>query len=525
MKLDPLTFRRFLEDAVDEVPDAPLLIWNDHEVSYREFNDHVNRAARAWHLLGVSRGDRVAFMADNKPEFLYAWLGLAKIGATLVAINTGFKSDETRYLLEHSQSTFALVDQAYAEVIRTASADLASLTAVYSLQEGGDFPHFGALMAAAEPVAPEVEVQPDDVMSFIYTSGTTGKPKAVMQPQRNFVYTGQAYPVWMGMEKGDRIYACLPLFHINSQAYSTMGAIGARGAIVLAPRFSASKFWRDIKRHRVAVFNFIGAMTLILSKKEEEPDDRDHAVKVAYGVPALPGDVRELLETRYAMKIVSGFGMSETTFGLLEPFDESRRAGAMGFPRHHPDPSVQRTEAKVVDPDGNEVPVGETGELILRGPALMLGYFNDPEKTEEALRDGWLHTGDMARQEADGQFFFVDRIKDIVRRRGENVSSLEVEDVINKHPGVLESAVIGVPSELTDEDLLVFLVPRPGVNLNFAEIGDWAEARLARFKVPRYYQEIDRLPKTPTQKIEKHLLRKGINLEKGFDREFSAQRA
>ncbi len=525
MKLDPLTFRRFFEDAVDEVPDAPLLIWEDRVVSYRQFDEQVNRSARAWHELGVTRGDRVAFMADNKPEFLYAWLGLAKIGATLVAINTGFKADETRYLLEHSQSRFALTDHAYDAVIRAASEGLGTLTAIYSFQEDGDYPYFGALMAGAEPVAPEVEVQPDDVMSFIYTSGTTGKPKAVMQPQRNFVYTGQAYPVWMGMEKGDRIYACLPLFHINSQAYSMMGAIGARGAIVLAPRFSASKFWSDIKRHRVAVFNFIGAMTLILSKKEVEPDDRDHAVKVAYGVPALPGDVRDELEKRYAMKIVSGFGMSETTFGLLEPFDDRRRAGAMGFPRHHPDPTVARTEAKVVDADGNEVPVGETGELILRGPALMLGYFNDPQKTAEALRDGWLYTGDMARQEADGQFFFVDRIKDIVRRRGENVSSLEVEDVISKHPDVMECAVIGVPSELTDEDLLVFIVPRNGVAVDFAALGDWAEERLARFKVPRYYQEIDRLPKTPTQKIEKHVLRKNVNLEKGYDRELSAKRA
>ncbi|MBL0922544.1 MAG: AMP-binding protein, partial [Phycisphaerales bacterium] len=167
---------------------------------------------------------------------------------------------------------------------------------------------------------------------------TTGKPKAVMHSQRNFVLTGQSYPAWMGMERGDRIYACLPLFHINSQAYSTMGAIGARGAIVLVPRFSASRFWSDIKRHRVAVFNFIGAMTLILSKKEPEPGDTDHVVKVAYGVPALPGDLRDELEARYGMRIVSGFGMSETTFGLLEPFAERRRAGSMGFPRPHPDP-------------------------------------------------------------------------------------------------------------------------------------------------------------------------------------------
>lgn len=522
VEYEPLTFRRFFEDGVAEVPDEPLLIWNDEHVTYRDFDEQVNRAARVWHDLGVRRGDHVAFMADNKPEFLYAWLGLAKIGATLVAINTGFRAAETHYLLEHSECRFAIVDERYTEVLQAASNGVSTLQAVYCFQPDSEFPHFGELTAAAEAVAPEIRVSPEDVMSLIYTSGTTGKPKAVMQPQRTFVLTGQAYPAWMRMERGDRIYACLPLFHINSQAYSMMGAIGARGAIVLAPRFSASRFWGDIKRHRVAVFNFIGAMTLILSKKKHEPDDRDNFVKVAYGVPALPGELRGQLEERYGMTIVSGFGMSETTFGLLEPFDDTRRPGAMGFPRHHPDPAVKRTEARVVAPDGTELPDGESGELVLRGPATMLGYFHDEARTAEALRDGWLWTGDMARKGSDGQYFFVDRIKDIVRRRGENVSSLEVEDVINDHPDVLESAVIGVPSEFTDEDLLAFIVPCAGRDPDLAAIGDWVDRRLARFKVPRYYQRINALPKTPTQKVEKHRLRADVDLTKGHDRDVAA---
>ena len=523
--LEALTVRRFLEDAVAEVPDEPLLIWEDQHISYREFDDHANQAANIWQTLGVRRGDHVAFMADNKPEFLYAWFGLAKLGATLVAINTGFKDVETRYILEHSQARFALIDRDYAQVLTRASVGLEGLIGIFSFQGGATYPHFGALAAGASTTAPESDVAADDVVSFIYTSGTTGKPKAVMQSNKNYVLTGQAYPAWMGMEKGDRIYACLPLFHINSQAYSMMGAIGARGAIALVPRFSASKFWGDIRRHKVAVFNFIGAMTLILSKKEYADDDLDNNVKVAYGVPALPGELRDELERRYGMKVVSGFGMSETTFGLLEPFDERRRPGAMGFPRHHPDPTVQRTEAAIVDEDGNFLGDNEVGEMVFRGPALMLGYFNDPERTAEALRDGWLYTGDMARREPDGQYYFVDRKKDIVRRRGENVSSLEVEDVINDHPSVMESAVIGVPSELTDEELLVFIVARDGVELNFAEIGNWANDRLARFKVPRYYRQIDALPKTLTQKISKHLLRDRVgDLTEGFDRDAAEQR-
>ncbi len=522
MDLEGLTVGRFLAEAVAEVPDEPLLIWKEARISYREFDEQANRAANVWHDLGVRRGDHVAFMVDNKPEFLYAWFGLAKLGATLVAINTGFKEQETRYILEHSQAKYALIDDDFAGVVADSVDELAGLNAVYSMQPGGAFPYFGELVAKAGTVAPSAQVRADDPVSFIYTSGTTGKPKAVMQSQKNFVLTGQAYPHWMGMERGDRIYACLPLFHINSQAYSMMGAIGARGAIVLAPRFSASQFWQDIRRHKVAVFNFIGAMTLILSKKEYADDDLENDVKVAYGVPALPGELREELERRYGMKVVSGFGMSETTFGLLEPFDERRKAGAMGFPRHHPDPDVPRTEAAVVDEQGNPLSDNEVGELVLRGPAHMLGYFNDPERTAEALRDGWLYTGDMARRDTDGQYYFVDRKKDIVRRRGENVSSLEVENVINHHPAVLESAVIGVPSELTDEELMVFIVARDVVELDFAAIGDWAAERLARFKVPRFYRQIDALPKTSTQKIAKHLLRASLDdPSKGYDRDLA----
>ena len=248
---------------------------------------------------------------------------------------------------------------------------------------------------------------------------------------------------------------------------------------------------------------------MILSKSTPTPEDRDHCVRVAYGVPALPHEVRLQVEERFGLACVSGFGMSETTYGLLEPIDGERVPGSMGVPRSHPDPSVPRTEAKIVDEDGAEVPRGTVGELTLRNPALMLGYFKDPEKTAEALVDGWLRTGDSAYQDEQGRFYFVDRMKDIVRRRGENVSSLEVEMVINRHPDVLESAVIGVPSDLTDEELCAFVVARPGHTVDPASVVDWCDEHLAAFKVPRYVEEIDVLPKTPTAKPEKHRLRSG----------------
>jgi crotonobetaine/carnitine-CoA ligase len=509
MNLNALNVRSFLESAVAKNPDAPFLIFEDLVETYAEFNAHVDRAAAYWHQIGVRKGDRVAFMAGNSPEFMHAWIGLAKIGAVLVAVNTGFKFSEASYLVEHSESRFALIDPAHAPLFERILEAVPSLSDVFTIGATEGFDDFVAAAAACENAVPKVELHGDDLVSLIYTSGTTGRPKGVMQTHRNYVMTGQAYPAWMHMEKGDRIYACLPLFHINSQAYSTMGAIGAEGAIVLAPRFSASRFWPDVRKHGVTVFNFIGAMTVILSKSEPSPDDRNHSVRVAYGVPALPAEVRAEIEDRFGLACISGFGMSETTYGLLEPVDAERRPGSMGLPRSHPDPSVPRTEVKIVDADGNELPPGQIGELLVRNAAMMLGYFKDPDKTAEALVDGWLHTGDSAWMDEDGWFYFVDRVKDIVRRRGENVSSLEVEMVINQHPDVLEAAVIGVPSDLTDEELCAFVVPQPGRTVDPAAIVAWCDDNLAAFKVPRFVETVEALPKTPTAKIEKHRLRSG----------------
>lgn len=498
--LERLNVRDFLEEAEADAPDAPFLIFtgDDREWTYRESRALIGQAAAAWHHLGVRKGDRVAFMVDNSPEFIWAWLGLAQIGGILVAVNTGFKSAEAGYLVTDSAAKFVLVDDEYRGVIQQAQAGASVLAT-------GEF---AALAAGDLAPAPRADLGGDDVISLIYTSGTTGNPKGVMQTHRNFVLTGQAYIDWMQMAPGERIYACLPLFHINSQAYSTMAAIAARGALVLAPRFSASRFWPEVRRHHVTVFNFIGAMAMILTKSEPSPDDADNDVRIAYGVPALAPEIVDEIERRFGLLCISGFGMSETTFGLLEHLGEPRKLGSMGTPRQHPDPSVPPTLVKVADEHGNEVARGTTGELLIKNAAMMKGYFGLPEKTAETLVDGWLHTGDSAYEDEDGYFWFVDRMKDIVRRRGENVSSLEVERTIARHPGIAEAAVIGVPAELSDEDLLVFVVPREGVQqVTPDEVFGWAADNLAPFKVPTYLRFVDALPKTPTAKVQKEKLR------------------
>jgi carnitine-CoA ligase len=504
--LQTLNVRDFWEEAVRRAPESTFLIHGEEQVSYREFNRRVDQAASAWSHLGVRRGDRVAFMLENRPEFLQCWLGLAKIGGILVAINTRWQSTEVEYFLTLSEPRFGLVTEQFRAVFRSAMGEESTLEQVLTFGDDVHFADFGALLIESAGDVPRIELKASDVISFISTSGTTGRPKAVMQTHGNYVLTGEGYAGWVELQSTERIYLCLPLFHINSQAYTVMGAIAARGAIVLVERFSASRFWSDMNRYRVNVFNHIGSMLVVLMKRDPDPRERGHAVRLTYGGPALPGPTRIQVEERFGFTVISGIGMSETTFGLIEPLHQARRSGSLGTVRQHPDPRI-RNEARVVDDGGHDVPAGQVGELLFRSPVQMKGYYRDPEQTAATIRDGWLYTGDLVRQDTDGYFYFIDRKKDIIRVRGENVASSEVEQVLADHPEVEEASVVGVPSDLTDEDIAAFVVARPGSEPTPDALVEWCRARLASFKVPRHVWIVPTLPKTETLRTEKHRLR------------------
>jgi crotonobetaine/carnitine-CoA ligase len=505
-----LNVRDFLEDAVRRVPDRPFVVTREGQLTYAEFDDRVNRTAAAWASLGVRKSDRIAFLAENSVEFLVAWFGLAKLGAIAVAINTRYTAHEVADLVDLSRP---LVLLASPSLLETARAGAGSVP-VLPLDE------LGRLADGAGTAFDRPPLAADDVVSFIFTSGTTGRSKAVMQTHGNFVLTGQAYPTWLELEEGTRFYCCLPLFHVNAQAYSTMGTIGNAGTLILAERFSASRFWEDVRTHRANVVNYIGAMIAILMQRDPSPEERDHELRYAYGAPKFPEPRLREIEERFGITLISGFGMSETTFGLVESIHH-RPPGSVGKPRLHPDRRLTN-EVRIVDDDGVEVGPGEVGEIVIRNAMIMKGYFEDPERTAEAIRDGWLYTGDYGKRDAEGYFYFVDRKKDIVRRRGENVSSLEVELVLMSHPAVEEAAVVGVPAELTDEEVLAFVVPREGCAPDPAELVAWCAKRLADFKVPRYVQLIESLPKTPTQKVEKVKLREAADPQAWYDREAAA---
>lgn len=495
-----LTIPSLLRRRVEAQADKPFLHFEDRVWTYAQFSVEVGRAARGLGRLGVGRGDRVVLFLPNSPDFLFMWFALAFLRAIAVPINTGFRPAEVAYPLAHCEPSLVVAAEGLREVLEQAIEESkVKCPVVWVGAQGLEFVDSGG----GWPDGPHPE--PDDVSCFIYTSGTTGRPKAVMQTQRNYVLTGEGFARWLRIGPEDRLMALLPLFHINAQAYSTMGAMAAGAGLALLERFSLSRFWEQARRYRATEVNLIGSMLLMLWKQPVLPEDRRHDVRILYGAPA-PREICRAFEQRFGVAVVEGFGMSECTYGLIQPLDGPRKPGAMGRPRKLPARGILN-DVRIVDAEGRDCPPGAPGELLLRNAVMMAGYYKDPERTAEALRGGWLHTGDIAYRDEEGDFFFVDRKKELIRRRGENISPAEVEAVLNSHPAVAEAAVIGVPSEFSEEDVVACVVLKERASAAPDDLRQWCAARLAPFKVPTTWRFLDALPKTSTQKVQKEALR------------------
>ncbi len=498
--MDDLTISRLLQARVKALPEEPFLSFEDRTWTYGGFGREVARTARGLRALGVGPGGRVALLLPNCPEFLFVWFALAHLRAIAVPINTAFRPSEVAYPLAHSEPSLVVAAEGLRETVEAAMAE-ASLACpvVWAGAHGLE------LGDPADPWPDPKAAEPEDVSCFIYTSGTTGRPKAVMQTQRNYVLTGEGFARWLRLRRDDRVMALLPLFHINAQAYSTMGALAAGASLILLERFSVSQFWEQARRYRATEVNVIGSMLLMLWKEPPSLRDREHEVRALYCAPA-PREVCRQFEERFGVAVIEGFGMSECTFGLIQPLDGPRKPGGMGRPRDLPERGIAN-EVRVVGAEGHDCPPGVPGELIIRNAVMMAGYYKDPERTAEALHDGWLWTGDLAARDADGEFFFVGRKKELIRRRGENISPAEVEAVLNSHPAVHEAAVIGVPSAFTEEDVVACVVLRNAGSVTAEDLRAWCAGRLAPFKVPTDWRFLDALPKTSTQKVRKEVLR------------------
>jgi carnitine-CoA ligase len=495
------TIPRLLAAAADRDPDGTWLRTDDLAMSFGEAARRVGGLAEVLRSSGIRRGDLVMTTARTTPPYLLCWLALASLGAVTVPVNPRSAPAELAGLARQTEPRALITDAGLAELVNGA--------AVGGTLELGVLDADALLAAAAGRDAaslPDV-ASPDDVAAMIPTSGTTGRSKLVMQTHRAYAMAGEGFPFWMELTAGDRLMTSLPLFHINAPAYSVMGSLACGAGLVLLPRFSASGFLDAARRHGATEFNAIGAMLEILMRQPPQPDDADSPLRLCYTGPAPERERHLEIERRFGIRIVVGYAMSESPYGLIWARG-SRPYGTLGSVRQHPVLGVVN-EARVVSGDGTVLGPGETGEIELRNPVLTPGYWGMPEETAALFDGGWLRTGDLVTVGGDGTYTFVGRQKEVLRRRGENLSPLEVEEVLEAHPAVLECAVVGVESDLSEEEVKAFVVPADGAAVDFGELRAFAAGRLAAFKVPRYWQLIGELPRTPTARLAKHRLPAG----------------
>ena len=492
---------RLLARRAAEHDERSFVTFDGESWSYARLEVQSRRVAAALRARGVRPGDRVAMLMSNSLEFLAVFFGIAAAGAVSVPVNTASIGEGLHYTLAHSGASGLVVDAALVEGLARLDPlpELRWRVVVDHRLPGEDrLPELDRNPAAD----PHPDPGPLDAMSIIYTSGTTGPPKGVVLSHASYLNTGRYFAKHYGLGPDDVLHTCLPLFHCNAQQCSVLPALVCGGSVALNGRFSLGSFWRWIDDSGATITNLLGSMLALLAKREPEP--RERATRLRFmAVAPVPEALHRPLERRFGVQIVEGYGLTETgTMACKNPVADTR-SGTIGIALDH-------NEVAVVDPEGVECPPGVVGEIVTRSRvpgAFMTGYFNDQQRTAEALRGGWFHTGDAGYRREDGYHVFVDRIKDTIRRRGENVSSFLVEKAIMAHPDVLEAAAIGVPSELTEEDVKIVVRARPGSGLRPAEVVSWGRQRLAEFEVPRYVEFRDDLPRTETGRIHKYKLR------------------
>ncbi|MGR9235200.1 crotonobetaine/carnitine-CoA ligase [Rhizobium leguminosarum] len=497
------TLKGLFDSRASIGPHRPLLGFGQTDYSWQTFARTVELAAAMLHTRGVGKGDRVAIVATNSDAHVILLFALSRLGAAMVPLNPNFGVAELSYILSHSDVRGVLVTEATLPTVQTALDQRNFRPWLLRLDgaENGANWFDGAVSEVHAPVHGE----PDDTCLIIYTSGTTGLPKGVMHSQRNYVTCAEVASGRTAVQPDDKVLIILPFFHVNALFYS-LGSIFAAGASgVILPRFSASTFWDSVVQTRATHVNIIEAVGNILQKRPREEFRPQHRLRVVYGVRAA--FVRTFHDEFGIPTLVTGFGMTECPGVLCNPLRGPEKPGSVGILGSHPDTSRPSTRARVVDDEGNDIPNGQVGELWLDSPTLMQGYFRDEVHTKAAFRDGWFMTGDLVRRDDDGYFYFVSRKKDIIRRRGENISGAELDRVIGEHPGVYEAAAIAVPAELGEDEILAAVVLKKDVELQAGDIASWCREHLAPMKVPRYVLFLDELPHTATHKVAKAQLR------------------
>lgn len=520
-----LTIPSVLDAQAAERPDQPLLVIDDEPSTYQDMRERSFAAANVLHNLGVRSGERVALFMGTSLDWVALWFGISRLGAVAVPVNTAYRGDFLARQLADSATAVVAVDEALADRVLSVAGEVPSLRTLLvrpgtaggesSLSVGGLAPGSGDLPVATASTALLNTAERGQLpagaggtasawnrpAAIFYTSGTTGRSKGAVATEHYLLTAAQTMVDLWRLEPGEVVYAPLPLFHLSAIG-SVLGPMLAGGTGVLDRAFSVSATWDQVRRYRAAGIALAGAMVTMLWNLPPDPADADVPLRFISAAP-VPKELYEGIERRWDCRIVTCYGLSEAFPLAVAGVDGANPPGASG--KANPDFDVE-----VVDADDRTVAVGEVGEIVCRPrrPHVMFeGYDGRDRETVEQFRNLWFHTGDLARMDEDGNLWYVDRKKDAMRRRGENISSFEVEQAILHHPDVEEVAAIGVPSDLGEDDVMVVVVPRAGASFEVESFMDFCCDRLPYFAVPRYVDVRSDLPKNAVGRVLKHELR------------------
>jgi long-chain acyl-CoA synthetase len=487
-------------------PHRPALVFRDRRLSYSGLQETARRVGAILRALGVRQGDRVVLMLPNAPEFGVGYFGILSAGATVVPLNPLLKPAEIRYILEDSGAAAMVCIEMTFPLLQAAQHDLGRRVPALVLDAATSSVAEGDVVAGAPPGdLPSAMVLPtpasEDVAACLYTSGTTGRSKGAMLTHRNLLSNIQSFREILHVTEADVFLCVLPMFHAFAATVLFLEPLSLGATIVVEPRFGPDLALKAIAEHRVTFFAGVPTTYAVLAGVPRPALDLSAWRLCISGGAPLPPPVLEAFEAKYGVPIYEGYGPTECSPVLtVNPPLGVRKIGSVG-------PAIPQVQLRVVDEAGAPVPVGEIGEIVARGPNVMKGYLGRPKETAEALRDGWYHTGDLGRVDADGYYYIVDRKTDLILVGGLNVYPREVELALASHPAVTEAAVIGVPDPIRGETPKALVVLRDGQQADPQELIQWCRQRLANYKVPRTITVVPHLPKTATGKILKTELR------------------
>jgi len=473
-------------------------------LSFAAIEARSNAIANALGGLGIGVGDTVGVMLRNVPDFPLTWLALQKAGATMVPLNVFYRHDDAAYLLEHSEAKAVVTADDFVPLLAAIASTGGPAPLLVSVDGDGGGKATPLANLATDESPPKAAPDPDRLANIQYTSGTTGRPKGCMLSNRYWLTMARKIVDFAGLGENDVMLTAQPFYYMDPQ-WNVACALLAGCPLVILDRFHPTSLMDRIRAHGVTWFYCLGTMPMMMLKTPRQPSDTEHRLRMVMCSAIPPGRHAEI-EDRWGVPWLEAFGMTETGADVAVPLDEHDElvgTGSIGRP-------MPGREARVVDDGDADVADGTVGEMVLRGPDMMDGYFKNEAATAEIFRGGWLHTGDLVRRDAAGRFYYVGRKKEMIRRSGENISAAEVEETIASHPAVRMAACVPVPDEVRGEEVKAYVVLREGESVEPAALNAHCEARLAYFKVPRYWTFVDDLPRTPSERIAKHVLTGGV---------------